>query len=107
MRGFSFIELMIALLILSVGSSAMLTLQQQTTQRALAAQQAIQAWQLLADYHEQLRVASGALGIRGEVSVLRAPFYYQVRWWPTGSTGQCEVQVEWAEGRHGNRRMGA
>ena len=43
MRGFSFIELMIALLILSVGISAMLTLQQQTTQRALAAQQAVQA----------------------------------------------------------------
>lgn len=107
MRGFSFIELMIALLILSVGISAMLTLQQQTTQRALAAQQAVQAWQLLADYHEQLRVASGALGIRGEVTVLRAPFYYQVRWWPTGSTGQFEVQVQWQNVPHGNRTISA
>lgn len=94
-QGFSLVEVMVTLLIVSIGITATVAFQRELVRRAVAAEQVMYAWQVLSEFHERLRAGDHPLNRSGQQQVARPPYLFEVSWSAVAGNGSFEVQVQW------------
>lgn len=94
-QGFSLVEVMVTLLIVSIGITATVTFQRELVRRVVAAEQVMYAWQVLSEFHERLRAGDHPLNVSGQQQVARPPYLFEVSWSSAAGKGAFEVQVQW------------